>query len=257
MKSSRKKWHKVLILSLVLIFLGGTAAWGICWFATKRAMARAEEQLKKGYGALAVETLDCYRRGLIRRDQGCKLLIEAYFQARRTERLEWASQACLEAGKEFPEAYLGLAAVREWVGRDREAVQILAQAVGKFDQVPDLYYRIGQIFLKNKNDVDAAIALSKAAERGPQNNQLQLEALEVLSRVQKWEEARKFATRLKDVKTESPEVILVIARALQKGGDPLSVEPLLKKAKELISKEPNPQVKAALKKGYSDLLGKE
>jgi tetratricopeptide (TPR) repeat protein len=214
---------------------------------------KADAQLQKGFGALAAETLDSYRFRLRGKEKSCRLMIAAYYQARRLDRLEWAAQACLESGLEMPEAYLGLATVREMTGREGEALQLLNGILSKFEKIPDIYYEMAQILRRNKKDNEAAAAYMKASERAPENNQFALETLQYLTSLQKWPEAHAVADRLKNIKTDNPEVKLFVARVLLKGGDKAAAEPLIAAARELINKKP--ESKAAFEKSYPELLG--
>ncbi len=229
---------------------------GVYWEARTILIAHemkvAQDELQKGFGALAAERLDSYRDSLIRRDDGCKELLTAYYQTRKFDRLEWASQACIEAKHEIPEDYLALAAVREETSREPEAIQILAQAAQKFDKVPDFYYRLGQIFQKEKKDQQAAVAYSRAVERAPANNQMAFDVLQYFSKTGHWNEARPLADRLKNVKTDDPEVKLVLARALMHGGDIGSAQAQADEAKKLLEK--NPAAREALEQAYGDVL---
>ena len=229
--------------------------YGAFLIQTHFVVKKAEAQLQKGFGALAAETLDSYRFRLRGQEKTCRTLISAYYQSRRLDRLEWAAQACLESGLEMPEAYLGLATVRELTGREGEALQLLSGVLGKFEKIPDIYYEIAQILRRNKRDNEAAAAYMKASERAPENNQFALETLQYLSSLQKWPEARLVADRLKNIQTDNPEVKLFVARALLKGGDRKAAEPLIASARELIEKKP--ESKAAFEKAYPDVLGSQ
>lgn len=229
-----------------------TAIWGIEATRTHLRLTEAEAEIKKGFTALAAETIDPVRDALTSSARGCRALVDAYYGARRPDRLEWASQACITAGVETPEIYLGLAAARELTDRDNEALQLLQTAARKFDKSPDPLYRIAQILRRNKKDSDAADVLLKASERAPENNQLVMEAMEQLAIANRWNEARRMADKIKSVETDSPEIKLLIARALLKGGDPDGARAVVAQARTLMSKRP--EIKAALEQVYGDVL---
>ena len=74
------------------------SVWAVGTGAAHYRLTQAETQLAKGYAALAFETLEPSRTQLTSTARGCQTLINIYSSAHRTERLEWATQACLEAG---------------------------------------------------------------------------------------------------------------------------------------------------------------
>jgi tetratricopeptide (TPR) repeat protein len=238
-------------LGAIVLCVG--AAWGVCTLRTYRVLMKAEDSMTKGFGALAAERIDPVRHEVIRFERGCSVMLSAYFNSRRTERLEWAAQACLEAGKDVPEVYLALAAHRELTGRDAEALRILSQVAPRFDKIPDLYYRMSQILQRNRNVDGAVAAMIQAVERSPAQSQIVLEALEYFSGLQRWNEARQMADKLKSAPTDDPEVKLVIARALRKGGDVGSAQQLIDQAKTLLAQRP--EQKARLERAYADMLG--
>lgn len=240
------------------LVLGGLASFvaGLAWagsaYQSHRVLSRAEAQMKKGFFALAAETLDPYRKSLARKEESCKLLVAAYFSAKRPDRLEWVSEACLEAGKEIAEAYIGLAGSREMTGRDGEAVNILAGVAGKFDKTPDIYYALAQILKRNKKDNEALGSYQRAFERAPKNPQLALEATEYAASLQRWNEAKGFVEPLKAAETDNPEVKLFVARVLMKAGDSASAEPLVAQARDLMAKKP--EMQKGLEQNYADVL---
>jgi tetratricopeptide (TPR) repeat protein len=188
--------------------------WGVQATFVHLRLTEAEAQIKKNFTALASESLEPVRYELTSSVRGCQALVAAYFGAHKPERLEWAAQACITAGVETSDMYVGLAAARELVGQDGDALKILTQVAQKFDKSPDPLYRIAQIYRRNKKDAEATDLLVKAAELAPTNNQLSMETLEALSTANRWADARKYADRIKAVESDSPEVKLVIARAL-------------------------------------------
>lgn len=234
-----------LFVGLVTISVGH-------FLCKQHSVKKAEGYLKKGYAALASATLEPYKRGLVNTVDGCKVLLETYFQSRQVDKLEWASQACLESGKEIQEAYLGLAATRELTGRVGEALQILSQAAPKFEKIPDFHYRMAQIFKKAEQVNDAAREYVLATQKAPDHGQLSLEALDYLLKAQKFAEAKPIAEHLKGIKTEEPEVKLIIAKALLLGGDAPSARALTDEAKNLLANKPD--LRAQLEKAYAEVF---
>lgn len=238
--------------ALILGGVGAGATWGICLVKANRALKKADEQLIAGRGALAAETLDPYRHVIKKDERACKIMISAYYAAHTADRLEWASQACIEAGNELPESYLGLAAAKEFTQRDQEALQILNNAVEKFPDTPDMVYRLGQVLRRNKRDDGAVSAFKEAMRRAPQNQQLALEVLDYLAFLERWQDAAQIARNLKSMQTENPEIKLLLARSLQRGGSPDESRGLVAEAQALLVK--TPRFKEAIEKAYADVL---
>lgn len=213
----------------------------------------ADRLLAKGFGTLAADSMRPYRMLLSHRMQGCRMLISAYFQARDTEQLDRVSQTCLENGVNIPEPYIGLGAVREFTGRDQDALQLLAQVLPNFEKVPDIHLRMGIILRRLKN-VDPAIqAYARAAETAPANAQLQVDTLAFMAEQNRWKDALPVANRLRETQTENAEVKLLVARALAKNGDQGSAQMLAEQANGLMSKL-QAQAKDYLDRNYADVL---
>jgi tetratricopeptide (TPR) repeat protein len=245
-----KKTRKYVKIAAVVLGMAALA-WGGTYLLTRRAASRAEELLRKGFGAVAADTVDCHRYRLTGSAANCKILIAAYFQSRRVERLEWASQACLEAGHEIPEDYIGLAATREWTGRAQEALQILSEGASKFDKIPDVYYTLAQFFQRNKQDDAAVNAFKQALARAPQDNALAIEALQFFANAKKWSDGKQIAEQLKTVQTDNPEVKVFLARFLIKNGNKAGAKELLDQANELVKAKP--EVRKQLEDRYPDV----
>jgi len=226
--------------------------WALQVALANRAVSRAENFLAKGFGSLAVEAVDCYRYKLIRNELGCKTLIGSYFLSRKTDRLEWAAQACLEKGINIPELYIGLAASREFTNRDQEALQVLLQATTQFPESPDLHYRIAQLLRRNKKDEAATSAYLEASKRAPQNNTLTAEALEYFSSINQWPQAKQMADLIRNVPTENPELKLLLGRAYLKTGDTAGAGALASEARSLLAR--NPSKTPQLERLYADVL---
>lgn len=237
------------LVVILLVIAGGCFAWGK--IQQKRALTRAEAQLKKGFGTLAAETLDRYRHHLVKSADHCKELVTAYSAARRVDRLEWASEACIDNGIETLETYEGLASAADQLGRDGDAIQVLNAAAQKFPKSPDPWVNMAKIFQKNKDTARAGAALMKGIEVAGNDHQLELQGLEFFAGLNQWTEAKQLADRLKTVQTDNPEVKLLVASALNKGGDKAGAKAEVDQAETLLAKA-TPEQKAALKKKYPD-----
>ncbi len=253
-KSSLDYRHLAIQISIVIgtmaVLAGGYV--GIQKARLHFAIKKAEKQVLSGYGALAARTMRSVENLATHTPAGCRILMNCYYAARRMEDLEWAAQACLDAGHEMPEPYVALTAVAESMNQDQKALNILEQALKRHSKSADLYYRVFLIMKRNKNFEQATLALTQATTLAPENGNLNLEALQFLVESRKWPEARQIAHRLAGVKTDNPAIKLLVARALIEGGDKASAEAVIAQAKELLAK--NPQLKATLEKSYGDLL---
>ncbi len=252
-KALRKEpaWLAGAVVIAIALVMGVSR--GICAIRAKRALALAETQLQKGFGALAAETADRYREQLSRQEKGCQVLCAAYFDARRTDRLEWMAQACIENGVELPDVYVALAAARELTGRDNDAIAILNSAATKFEKSPDPFYRLAQIFRRLKRNDAAAAGFTEAMKRAPDNGQLALEAMDFLVSLDKWADAKQIADRIRGAKTDNATVKLLLARVYKRTGDPTSAEALANEARALLSAKPDQ--KEALERAFADVLG--
>jgi len=232
---------------IVLLGLGINAA------IYKRAIKRAENLVAKGYSSVALEELSCYRKRMTKTERGCALYISAAFHARDVEKLQWASQKCIESGIDIPEATIGQAAAFEFTGREQEALQLLNNSLKKFEKVPGVHFRIATI-LRRQNNTESAVAAFLAASRlAPKNQDILVESLSYLISVSKWKEAREVADFLRTVETDNPALKLLIARALKQGGDPIGAHNLVEQAKQLLKDRP-PETKAAIEKAFSDVI---
>ncbi|MGZ3689116.1 MAG: tetratricopeptide repeat protein [Bdellovibrionota bacterium] len=228
------------IFALTVAYAGGA-------YLTYRT---ADSQLKKGFGALAAETVQPYRWILTRFETGCNVVLNAYFSAHLSEKLEWASQACMDHGFEGPGTYVGIAASYEFRGRDDEALRVLTQVASKFEHSPDLYYRAYTILRRNQKPDLAIASLMKATERAPNNPEMTFEAVRYLADLERWKDARPLADRLKGIKTENPEAKLILARVFQKSGDMETARTLTRDGASLVT----PELRAAVEKNYGELF---
>jgi tetratricopeptide (TPR) repeat protein len=243
---------KSVLIILILIPLIATGVWGANQVLASRAAKRAEVLMKKDFAVLAEDAIDPYRRTLIVKAEGCHLLLNIYYRTQDLVRLAWASEACLDAGQEVPAAYLGIAASREAQGHDVESLQILQTGAQKFPTSAEFPYRMSVLFKKNKQKDQAVAALMKASQLAPENKQISLEALQYFSSIERWSEAREMADRLKSVPIENPEAKLVIARALQRGGDMGSARELVNSVRKLLGGKP--ALQKALEQTYADVF---
>jgi tetratricopeptide (TPR) repeat protein len=243
---------KAWLTATGVVAVVAVAIWGAEWGRARLRLREAEALLGKGFATLAAERLEGVRSTIASSERGCKALIAAYLGAHQPERLEWASQACITAGIETTDTYIGLAAAKEIIGQDNDALRILEGVAKKFDKSPDPLYRIAQIYRRNKKTAEAADVLAKAADLAKDQPQLSMEAMEAYSEAQRWDSARKFADRIKGVSTDNPEVKLMISRAMLKGGDREGARALALEARKLM--DAKPQLKQALEQAYSDVL---
>lgn len=241
-------------IALGLILLGGVGYGGYTGVQAIRvsmATSEAQESLARGFPAVAADRIESVRYLMLNKTLSCATMIDAYFRARAFGRLEWASQACLNAGHNIVEAFLGLSAVRAAESRDEDALSILRDAIQVFPKNPVIFVRIAELFRKNKNDNAAIQAYQAAMERAPDDAALGLNTLDYYRSLKKMDLVKPLAQRLKGIKTEQAEVKLVIARALKDTGDAAGADQLVREADAIASK--NPQLKAALQKAYSDV----
>lgn len=226
---------------------------GVYFGLSLLAERSADKLLSKGFGAIAADRLWAFRPILERRVSGCRLLVASYFQSREVNELDRVSQRCLENGINIPEPYIGLGAVREFTGRDQDALQLLAQVLPTFEKLPDIHLRIGIILRRLKNIEPAIQSYAKAAEMAPSNPQLQVDTLAFMAEQGKWKEALPVANRLRETQTDNPEIKLLVARALQKNGDSGTAQMLAEQASGLMGKL-QVQAKEYLDKNYGDIL---
>jgi len=237
----------ILVISLFLGIVFSAQA-----LMLRRATAKARFALEMGRPAVASEWVDPYRFQLARTEKGCQALLDTYLAAKSPGNLAWTSEACLDSGIENPEIHMGLALSREMSGADQDAILILEAATKKFEKVPGLVLRIAQILKRNKNQEGATLYYSKAMELAPDNENIALESLGYFLESRQDESARLVATKLKNAKTDNPEVKLVIARGLLRGGDATGAKMITEEAVGLVAT--NTQLRQRLQSSYPDLL---
>lgn len=237
----------------VVVLVGVVATLTYSVTAQRRAVIRAQQEVKKGFGMLAAETVDPYREKLVKSEEGCKAAVMAYAAGRRVDRLEWAGEACIEHGIETMEVYEGLASAADLSGRDNDAIQVLSVAAQKFPKSAEPYFNMAKVYQKNKDENHAVAALLKTVELSGENHQLQLDTLQYLASVNRWTEAKQVADRLKLIDTDNPEVRLLLARTYLKAGDKVAAQEQVARGKELMGKRPADQ-QSNLKKIYSDVF---
>jgi tetratricopeptide (TPR) repeat protein len=247
-QSKAKCWMK-LIGSVVLI--GGIGYGAFAWHFS-RTVKNAEAAMAKGFPAVAAESLEWHRTCMTSNEKNCRTLLSVYFGARMPQRLEWASQACLNAGIEIPESYIGLSAARDLSGRPQEAAQILASVAEKFKDIPDIYYRLAQLLARLENSDAALGSYSQAIQRAQNNPQIALEAIEYASKLKAWSRAKPMAESIKAVQTDNPAVKLLLARVFKNAGDSVSAKAMVAEAQPMMEKSPN---KDQIAKAFSDVLG--
>ena len=255
-KSSTEKLNFYLLLGIVaFLLLSAIVHYATPVYQARRALNQAENQLQKGLGSVAADTIDPFRHQYVAQERSCRILLKAYYQVKNADRLEWTAQSCLDAGVDIPEVYLGWAAARELFNHDNEAVQILTGAAQKFDRAPAVFYELAQIYRRNKQDEVAVEAYFRAMERDPGDQQLAVNVLAYCMDLKRYEDAKKIAEKVKTLSTDNFEVKLMIARAFIKGGEPKSAEPLVESARAILATKDD-ATKKRVQQAYSDVLSK-
>lgn len=241
------------------VALGAFGVFGIPELRARNAMTEAVRQDAQGLHALAADTIDPYRARLPRFKGGCEVMLSAYEGSLNWSRMEWASQACIEATRgQSPIPVVAMAQAWSHTGRVVEALRMLKQAgraqFPKDASLPFATYRI----LREANQPDDALeSLREASVRAPQDAQIRFEGMQYLALLKRWKEALPIAESLKDAKIENPEAMLAIARVFLNAGRRSESDALAAKVRGFMaSADPRDadQV-AALKKAYSDVLG--
>ncbi len=236
-------------LLLTVLFLGYC---GVHFLYVKRTMETTRAALNQGFTMLAVERLEPVKKDIPKKAGGCELLVETYFAAKRVDLLQWAAEACMDAGKDNPTISIALATSYELRNQDGIAAQIMQGAIKKFEKSADVYFHSAQILKRNKNVEEASKFLSMAIDRAPQNQNMVLDALQYYLETKQNDLARTMATRLKATKIDNPEVKLVIARGLKKGGDSAGAKAQVQEALQIASSDP--KLKAQLEAAYKDVI---
>jgi tetratricopeptide (TPR) repeat protein len=208
--------------------------------------------MAKNFPALAADQGECYRHRMVKSEEGCALLLAAYHDSRNLQRMEWAAQACMDAGRETPEVYLGLAAAEEAAGRDLAALQRLLEAEKKFPQKAEVYLRMATIFKRNKRVDEAAQSYHKVVELLPQNADMTLEAFRYFVSVEKWADAKKMVDRLQAVQGVPVELKFLMARALFKFGDQASARLMAEEGRKMLGRDSS--ALSAFKQTYPELF---
>lgn len=248
---AKKNIQVILGVGLVAVVACAGAHYGLRY----RAMTVAERLVGKGYGLLAQETLEPFKKELASTERGCKLMLNTYFQTQDARNLEYAAQSCLNHDRDIPEVYLGLASAREFAGKDSEAIQVLSQVFKKFDKVAEIPLKIAQILQRNKRDKEAVSVYALASDRAPQDYRLALDVLQYALQAQSPTEVKSMAERLKTAPTDNAEVKFLLAKAFHQVGDAASSKTAVDQAKDLMNK--TPATKPELEKKYADLLNPE
>lgn len=243
----------VIAVVMGLVF---AAAWGVPRLQARSALDRAADLRARGFTALALEALRPHEEALSRTAEGCRELSDLIFQAGEAVSLQATAERCLSNGVQTPEVVIGLAASRELRNDDQTALNILNGALKQFKESPDLPFRMGVILRRNKNTEGAANAFSLAASLAPKNAQLQLNIVRILAELEAWKKAAEAAARIKDEKTEDPEVKLVLARVFLRAGDSETARQTLGSAKSLLSRVDDNRSQQ-LRRAYEDVFAIE
>ncbi|MGZ3688362.1 MAG: tetratricopeptide repeat protein [Bdellovibrionota bacterium] len=253
---ARKRFsRKTLVISAAALGLLGAvvaAVYLVPSYRASRAMGDAKYQLTNGFPVVAAETLEEFRSTYVTRSHDCQVLISAYYQARKAERLGWATEACLFNHHESLEAYLGMAASREMMGREPEAVTILKQVASKFDETPAVYFTLAQLLRRMGRKSEAVDAYRDAVRRSRDSSTAAVELVQLLTELGRFGEASEAATALKSAPVEGAEARMIVARALLKGGDRVYAKIFADGAMSAVASDP--ALKAQIQKDYADVL---
>ena len=232
----------LLSLSLFSVYCG-LAFW---------ALRTAENELKDGYPALAVETLRPYKTLLIHFDKGCKLILQSFISTEDPHPLRWAGEACLSNNHVPASAWSSIALSQHFLGKTEAALDTVNFAVEQYPQFPILHQTTALLLTKLGKIELAVDEYTKAVELDPTDLTHAMLGLRAASSIQKWKKAQKFADLLKLQPTQNATTKLIIARALKNGGDESGARDLLAQANVLLNQ--NPQLKIEMKSQFSDLL---
>jgi predicted Zn-dependent protease len=234
----------VVLVSLVV--------WGGCEIAYRRTLGRIRSAMQKNLPAVAADLAECHRYRMAKSDDGCALMIAAYHDSRNMPRVEWAAEACAEAGRQGPEIFLGLATAAEAAGRPAEALMKLAEGIKMHPNFPEFHLRTANLMKQAKRYEEAAASFMKVAELLPQNVELSFEILQYMVSIQKWAEAKTLVDRLQGVKDAPPEAKVYMAMALEKFGDHGSSRNLVEEAKRAIGNDKQRMEK--IRAAFPDLM---
>lgn len=241
---------RVLVVVLGLSGLGYGGWWGVRTIQIRSALDDARTANEQGFPLVAADRLESLRHGMVQSAEGCAVLIDTYFRARQSSSLDWASQSCLFNKHETLEAFLGLATVRSWEGREDEALRILAITATRFQQSPVPHLRAAEIWQKNKKPERAVEAYQVALKLAPNDTTMSLNAMEYFRSVKRSDLVKPLAARLAHENFEQPEARVLVARSLKETGDAATAKQILTSVETALSK--NPGVLEALKQQYSD-----
>ncbi len=248
-KGSRREW---LPLAGFIVILLGTATTAGQSLYRNHVVERADALTKKGYFGLAADLIEPHEAALTHSLDGCRILSISYFGSRRLDRLESATEACLENQQQSTDVIIGLAAAFEMTGRVDQAILLLQNSSAAFKNTAEFPHRLGMIY-RNQKNIDGAIAqYLEANRRAPALHKLGLDYVVFMAENQKWNEAAAVADSLKDAKTEDPEVRLLLARVYQRAGRPEAAQAQVEVARSLLEKAP--ERRDPLLKAYGDLL---
>ena len=238
---------------LILLLLIG-ARWVAEDLSSNRALRRAKLLLEQGYPVLASEELAQRRHLLIRKPDGCSLLIRAHFFAKKMDQLEWTAEACAESGQQTPEVLLAAATVREFQNRLDEAVALLNRGREQFPSSSEIPYRLAGILKERRQFREHAELLAEASNKAVDNAPLAYEALQAAASLQNWTLALPLAYRLVTVRTEDPDAKFLLARTFAKNDKTAEADKASAEAHLLLQKAP--QFQADTQKKYPEFFKK-
>lgn len=249
---------RVLLFSTIFVVAIGSVFGAIQFRRSSRLqrdVKKAEEEIPHGFWALAFENLDHHRHQLVKNENDCNTLLNVYANAKKADRLEWASQACVENGVETLATYLSLVTAEEFQGRDQDALGLLNQLTKKFDRESEPYRRMAILLARNKDEAGTAEAIFNAAMRTGDPT-VSLQAIQMLLSQKRIADALKVAVKVRIAKIDNPEAQLLIARALILGNDGTMGNAQIAQARELMAKM-DPQAVKRLEHDYADVFSKE
>lgn len=253
-KKPRKSGKYLRVLSFAVLTCA--AVIGAARLHEMYSMNRAEQHMKKGFSALAAEALDPVFYRIVKGERGCKLACEVYFAAKRFDRLSVAVESCFNNGVEYPEVYLGSAAVLEAQGAVDTSIGVLKEGARKFQSVPTFSFKLAYIFLRLKEIARAREYMWKALELAPTDTTMLFEGLKFFSANEQWADARRVAEGLRVSKDATdPRLRMAIAQALFKGGDQKSGREVAAQVMAEADKNDRGQVDA-MRSIYKELFSK-
>lgn len=90
-----------------------------------------------------------------------------YFVQKRYKEALTAFKGAIQSNKEFIAAYLGLGQTREALGQDLQAIRVYNLALQHAPENPEVYYRLGNVYIRLGKKDDAIEALTRVTALDP------------------------------------------------------------------------------------------